>query len=210
MVRLRGAAFSLDASGTIADTVSVGSWKGRTYMRKKPKPQHPDTPVQIGYRQLFKWLTQNWSRISAAHKLTWAPLAEETNTTPFDAYLAFNIQAARTELAPADSYPPTRSGTGWNWESPYPIAVAAENAVHIQIKATMNIEHNGCYLYRALGTWPGSKLEDVVHIFAIDATDISQHYDRGLAPGEWWYRFRLFNLRGNRRGISSLRKVTIT
>ena len=47
MVRVYGPAMSLDASGTLAETITFTKWKGRNVLRQRVIPTNPKTGPQV-------------------------------------------------------------------------------------------------------------------------------------------------------------------
>ncbi len=111
MVKLQGPMFSLAASGTIADTVTFSTWKGRPYARERVIPSNPKSGAQVGRRSMFTFLTQNWDAISTAFKATWQSTADDLIASPFNGYLSVNMKDWHNFLAPSQAFPADRLGT---------------------------------------------------------------------------------------------------
>lgn len=210
MVKTKAPAISIDARGSLADTVSFGSWKGRTYLRKKALPKQPNSGEQIGYRAIFKWLTQRWPNISAANRATWNDAAAADDMDPSAWFLRFNIENWTTELCPADIYPATRTVSGTSFAFAFPKVDAAENAAFIQIRFNNNEGTYGCYVYRDTSTPMTIDNAHVITIMNVDGTLISKYYDRNLAPGTYYYRFRPYNETGFKWNAIRERSVVIS
>jgi hypothetical protein len=58
MAKVTGPFMSLDASGTLADTLTASKWKGRNYMRIRVIPQNPNTPEQQDVRSILGTLAK--------------------------------------------------------------------------------------------------------------------------------------------------------
>jgi len=70
MARTKGPLFSLDASGTIADTIVFSRWKGRSYVRRHQIPLNPKTPKQVNVRKAMTLLVAYWQALEdAVHAL---------------------------------------------------------------------------------------------------------------------------------------------
>lgn len=111
MVKLYGPMFSLDASGTLANTITFSKWKGRAYARERVIPSNPKSGAQVGRRAMFRFLSQAWSAISTLDKATWQTLADELVASPFNAYMKTNMQDWHNFLTPSQASPATRSAT---------------------------------------------------------------------------------------------------
>lgn len=112
MVKVTAPMMSLGASGTLGNAITFASWKGRPYVRERVIPSNPKSDAQTGRRALFRFLTQNWDAISpAAKKDAWQTIADQLIASTFNAYLSENMKNWHNFLAPAETYPITRTGT---------------------------------------------------------------------------------------------------
>lgn len=84
MASVKGPLMSLDASGSVADTITFSKWKGRNYVRQLVIPANPQTGLQVGQRAAFKFLTQVWASLSATIQARWATLAAPKSITPLN------------------------------------------------------------------------------------------------------------------------------
>lgn len=105
MVRLKGPALSLAASGTAADAVTFSNWKGKSYLKRRSVPSNPNTPAQHVYRIYMTWLNTAWSTLSNSDKATWQPLATASDVAPFSAFLSENIKRWNNFKPPGKAYP---------------------------------------------------------------------------------------------------------
>lgn len=111
MALVNGPLFSLDASGTIGDTITFAKWKGRNYVRERVIPSNPKSGAQTGRRCMFKFLTQAWSSIAAGDQATFQDLADDIVASPFNAYLRINMQDWHNFLTPSEALARARSNT---------------------------------------------------------------------------------------------------
>lgn len=56
--KVTGPFMSLDASGTLANTLTASKWKGRPYMRQRVVPANPETTGQKGVRSILGTLAK--------------------------------------------------------------------------------------------------------------------------------------------------------
>lgn len=73
MAKLKGPLFSLSASGSIADTLTFGTWKGINFVREHVVPANPNTALQQTQRG---YMTACVAAIHAALGLAANPLAQ--------------------------------------------------------------------------------------------------------------------------------------
>src|SRR5574337_149397 len=58
MAKVSGPFMSLDASGTLASTITASKWKGRNYMRQRIIPANPKTDAQLTVRAILGTLAK--------------------------------------------------------------------------------------------------------------------------------------------------------
>jgi len=105
MALTKGPLLSLDASGSVAGTVTFSKWKGRNYVRQLVTPANPKTVKQISVRAMMRFVSQGWAAHSATEKATWDELAAAAQVAPFNSYMAKNLSRWRNFLAPSIEYP---------------------------------------------------------------------------------------------------------
>lgn len=98
MVRLKGPLFSMDASGTIGKAVVFSKWKGRPYARRWVIPSNPKSGLQVGLRQVLKFLSQDYTNLAAGDISDWEGEAEADNITALNAQIADGVERARRNL----------------------------------------------------------------------------------------------------------------
>jgi hypothetical protein len=98
MARTKGALFSLDASGSIAKTLTFSRWKGRQYARQLVIPHNPRSGLQVGVRAGFKFNSQIYASLTTANKSNWKTNGKTGNITGLDAMQRFNQKRLRQNL----------------------------------------------------------------------------------------------------------------
>lgn len=78
MAKTTGPLFSLEASGTIAKTITYSRWKGRPYSRVRVIPLNPFSAGQVRARDLIRCMAlgQHWANATTM-KLSGEPLRDE-------------------------------------------------------------------------------------------------------------------------------------
>ena len=112
MVKLAGPMMSLDASGTVANTVTFSKWKGRPYVRMRVIPSNPKSGGQVGMRSMSRFLTQIWASLTAGNKATWEERATAAAISPFNAFLSFNQFRWRNFLGVTKEFPEVETAVG--------------------------------------------------------------------------------------------------
>lgn len=80
--------FGLDASGALGGSIVFSKWKGRTYVRRLTIPANPRSGLQTGMRSSMRFITQDFTNLTAAQKAAWDTLAAVTNITQLNAQVA--------------------------------------------------------------------------------------------------------------------------
>lgn len=105
MALTKGPLMSLDASGSVAGTITYSKWKGRNYVRQLVTPANPQTVKQVSVRAMMRFLSQSWAAHSAVEKATWDDLAAASQVAAFNSYMAKNMLRWRNFLAPSIEFP---------------------------------------------------------------------------------------------------------
>ncbi len=144
MVKVFGPAMSLDASGSLANTITFSKWKGRNYVRERVIPSNPKSGAQTGRRAMFKFLTQNWAALGAGPQATWQTLADELVASPFNAYVKFNMQNWHNFISPTKAA--TFAAANEGSDRDVTTAIWEENRIKITSTATTaNEQWGGVY-----------------------------------------------------------------
>lgn len=89
---------SLDASGSLADTIVFSKWKGRNYVRQHVIPSNPKTGLQTGVRAMMRFFTQIWASLSATIQGHWKAAADPLSITPLNSGCSFNLERERQDF----------------------------------------------------------------------------------------------------------------
>lgn len=107
MARTYSPLLSLDASGTIANSLTFSKWKGRNYVRTRVTPANPQSQSQWGMRSMMKALSQVWASLSAARQNAWEELADAESVSKFNAFVSYNLKKHRDAVGPRTEPSPT-------------------------------------------------------------------------------------------------------
>ena len=106
MVRVTGPFLSLDARGTLADTLTASVWKGVNYLRQRVVPHNPQSVAQTAIRTVMTDGVSKWrfGSLSQLHKNYWNTYAKGLAESGFNrfirSYVAVNY-AAGAKKTPA-------------------------------------------------------------------------------------------------------------
>jgi len=111
MATVKAPLFGLDASGALGGSIVYSIWRGRAYVRRLAIPANPKSVLQIGMRSVFKWITQDFTNLTAAQKAAWDALAAGDNITQLNAQVRDAQKRARINQGwrrgPAETANPT-------------------------------------------------------------------------------------------------------
>jgi hypothetical protein len=95
MAKVTGPLLSLDASGSVASTITFSRWKGINYARQRVIPTYSNTFKQSAIRDLIKKATQAWktnatispTTIDATYKSAFATAASGMAMSGFNLFV---------------------------------------------------------------------------------------------------------------------------
>lgn len=96
MAKVSGPLHSLEASGTVGSTLTMLKQQGRQLAKFKSKPGGTPSPAQLAQRARYRAAVDAWNLLDPAGKAAWKPTADAKRITPFNAFLAANIDNAGT------------------------------------------------------------------------------------------------------------------
>lgn len=188
MVKLAGPAMSLQASGTIAKTITYGTWKGRPYCRSRVVSANPKSGGQTGMRSMFRFLTQQWASVIAGDQATWEDRAAAAAIAPFNAYVSYNMFRWRNFLAPSQAFPEV--------ETPFSGTLGAQSIAagvrSMTVTQAITGAGNGWGLafFRSTSTGFASAFSNLVRVLPFSGTDDIVFVDTPLAAGDYFYLIR--------------------
>lgn len=100
MAKVTGPLLSLDASGSIASTMTFSRWKGRNYVRQRVIPTYSNTTLQANVRDLVRDASLAWKAgatvgavvINAAYKLAYDTAAASQAISGFNLFIRECVQ----------------------------------------------------------------------------------------------------------------------
>lgn len=193
MAGVRGPLMSFDASGKVANSIVFSKWKGRNYVRQLVTPHNPKSGSQTGMRSMFGFLATLWASIAAGDQATWDELAETGNYSPFNAYMKANQADWRNFGSPTEATPAAAAGT------PAALGTEAANASGRNIILTgtnaAGGDNWGIAIFRDPSMGFTLDWSNCIAVVPIGDTDALQYTDGPLAPGGYYYNFKLHRRR---------------
>lgn len=208
MVKVQAPALSLEASGSLAGALVFSKWKGRAYVRSLVKPANPRSGGQVGVRAMFKFLSQDWTNVSAGNQATWETRAEQQVISAFNAYMGYNQFRWRDFLAPTQHDPEDTADTPPTLGTL--AAVAGVRSITVTQPITTAADGWGIALFRALSTGFSSAFDNLIAVNPLDGTNDVVFVDSPLDPDTYYYVVRSITEDGQLSAESSEVNATVT
>ncbi len=208
MVKLTGPMFSLTASGTIGGTLTYASWKGRAYARQRVIPTNPQSAGQTGMRSMFKFLSQEWSGLSAPDQASYDADATAKEISPFNSYMALNMNRWKNYLPPTMNFTPAEAST--------PLTVTTQTLTGGEAYANIDLTPSaatdiwGFEIYRELAAITDPNNSNTVAVIPADGANSVEYNDTSLDPGTYHYRSCVINDDGVRGVVIADDTVVVT
>ena len=196
MASVKGPLFSLDASGTIGDTLVYAKWKGINYVRRHAIPSNPKSVGQVSVRAMLKFLTQYWASLSDAEQADWDTRAAATNISPFNAFVGYNQERWGRYAFPSKLDPATESGTAGTITAP--TAVAGSRSILLSVPISVLADNWGVIIHGDLATAFSVSRTTARQVIPAESVATFTWLDFPLAVGvEVFYRFEGFSDEGD-------------
>ncbi len=92
MVVTTGPCMSLEARGTLNDTITYAVLGRTCYAKSYFKPANPKSAAQIGVRTGTKFITSLWQQLSDVMKAPFEAMGQSDNLSPYHAFLKLNTR----------------------------------------------------------------------------------------------------------------------
>lgn len=194
MALVQAPALSLEASGKLGGAIVFSKWKGRPYVRTLVRPSNPRSGGQTGMRSAFKFLSQNWSPLSAAEKATWEARADATIISPFNAYVSYNQFRVRNFLGISQEDPAAEAGT--HAVIGTPVATAGVRSVTLEVPITTLNDGWAVAIYRSITSSFTTAWDNMIGILFISGSASFYWVDTPLDPDTYYYNFRNMSVDG--------------
>lgn len=86
MARTTGPLLSMDASGSVGNSITFAKWKGRNYVRRYAVPANPRSIAQTSIRTAMKYYTALWKEYTAQLEADYIESAQSQKISPFNAW----------------------------------------------------------------------------------------------------------------------------
>ncbi len=197
MAKLKAPMLSMAASGTIGDSVIFSSWKGRPYAKKLTIPRNPKSGGQVGNRAMLKFLSVHYSSLTAADIATWSTAAAAADISPYNAFIAYNLDRWHRFQMPSKFFPAS------DFDDPSLIAVGFTTPGPRSLLLTIgrfDVENNwGLQIHRSTTGGFTMATGNAVKIlfWPNDVSNTITWRDTPLKPDTYYYRVRCFSISGD-------------
>jgi hypothetical protein len=198
---------SLDASGTLAETITFSKWKGRNVVRQRVIPANPKTGPQVGMRAMMKFLAQFWTTLSALNKATWEDRAKLTNIAPFNAFTSYNMSRWRSFKGPTKVDPAIDTAEGG--AAPTSTLTGGIRQIQLSIVDGAQAPGWGWIIYRSATTGFTPGYDTCVAVIPRTGTP-TVYVDAPLEAGEYFYRVGGFGIDGKKGSLEAEKNATCT
>ncbi len=208
MVLVNGPMFSLGASGTIGDTLVFSIWKGRAYVRQRVIPTNPKSASQTGMRAMWSFLSKQWTNLFSPDQATFDADAESKSISPFNSYMAMNMDRWKNYLPPAQTFVPAEASAA--------TAIATmtlnggEAHVNVEVTPAESSDVWGIEIYRDLAEITDANNSNCVYILEGNGNSMVEFNDTGLDPGTYHYRSAVINTDGIRGAVKADATAVVT
>jgi hypothetical protein len=207
MVRVYAPALSIDASGTLADSMVFSKWKGRNYVRSHVSPAQPRSGSQVGVRAMFKFLAQIWQSLTTEEAETWADLAKSLSVSKFNAFMKYNQSRWRNFLTPSKETPAAETATAP--AAPTVVGTAGIRQATLAITKGAQAPDFGYLIHRSTETSFTPAFSNCIAVVPIDESNNGSYVDTPLPPGTYYYKATGFMDDGKKGTASAEEDVTI-
>ena len=98
MAVLTGPLMSLGASGTIAKTITYGTWKGIPYARTRVIPSNPQSAEQVKTREVFRYIGDLYKYFDSTAREPWIASVKGIPMTPQNMIARKNVTVLRDAI----------------------------------------------------------------------------------------------------------------
>jgi hypothetical protein len=91
MAKVTGPLLSLDASGTVASTITFSRWKGINYVRQRVIPTYSNTFKQVAIRSLMTDASRAWAGLGITLQTAFNTAAAGTAMSGFDLFMRNSV-----------------------------------------------------------------------------------------------------------------------
>jgi hypothetical protein len=191
MALVTGPLMSMDASGTIGETLTFGKWKGRNYVRQRVIPANPKSASQLGVRSMMSFLAKQWTELTAGEQASYAEMAEAKSISAFNQFVSVNLTRWQNFDGPTKEYPAAEASTPLTVSDMTLTGGVGEITVQLTPSGSGNIW--GFVLCRDPAEITAPAWSNCIAVIEADAGNQVTHVDSPLDAGTYHYRAAVIN-----------------
>lgn len=208
MALVSAPAMSLDASGSLGNSIVFSKWKGRNYVRTLVKPSNPKSAPQVSVRAMMKFLSQQWASLTAGNQATWETRAADMVVSPFNAFVSYNLARWRHFKGPSKEDPAAEAGPAIS--APTTTATAGIREVNLSIADGADVPSWAWMIHRSTSTGFTPSFSNLVAVVPRSGTP-TVYIDTPLTTGvTYYYRIRGVDADGFLGTLEAERNATPT
>ena len=186
----------MEASGTLADTITFAKWKGRAYARQRVIPTNPQSASQTGNRAMLSFLSKQWTNISTSDQATFDDDAESRSISPFNSYVSLNMARWKNYLPPSQTFTPAEASSALTVSTM--TLTGGEAHVNIELTPSGGTSIWGFEIYRDTSAITNCNNSNCIAVVEADGANAVEYNDTGLDAGTYHYRAAAINVDGVR------------
>ncbi len=143
---------------------------------------------------MFSFLAKQWTNIAGVDQDTFNADAESKSISPFNSYVALNMDRWKNYLPPSQTFVPAEAST--------PLTVTTmtlnggEAYVNVELTPSAATDIWGFIVYRELAAITDPNNSNTVFVLQADGANMVEFNDSGLDPGTYHYRAGVINVDG--------------
>jgi hypothetical protein len=186
MALVQGPLMSMEASGTVGNTLTFAKWKGRPYVRNRVVPANPKSSGQLGIRAMLKFLGAAWTALSAPDRASYNADAAANSISAFNAYIAYNMARWRDALLPSQTKPAELAHSGSSVTGM--TLTGGAGSVNVAITLATASNQWGVIIFRDSSTITALNRSKAVHVIPVSGQTSLSYLDTDLEAGTYHYR----------------------
>src|SRR5512146_3025360 len=190
MARVTGPLMSVDASGTIAKSVTFAKWKGRNYTRRWATPSNPRSGLQTAVRAMLRFLSQYWATLATLDQESWNTQAASLKISAFNAFVRQGQMRLKQGLTPCQANTGNHNSDAIVTDTP--TTAGTGRSVTVNVANTGLTNEWGTKIYRKLAGAPTGALSELVAVIPFDA-GAAIFEDVVPTAGTWHYKAQAFD-----------------
>jgi len=194
MVKVYSPLMSLEAAGSLAQTITYYRSVRHQAVKRRGKPLNPRSPKQTAIRSLMTHLSRTWSSLSSLEKESWRVCLEPSTASPYYSYLGHNQRRWQRKKPPTRLYPAAEASMASSAHgfSCFPHG----DATNIRITNRAPPIATGYLLFRHTSSFFNPRWYYLVGAFPLDPGIYTWTADRPPMGFTYYYRHYPFNLDG--------------